>query len=116
MAPWVACYDWNSGSALVSSGQLVAVGPASRWNRAMVLRGHVDDVMQAAEEALDAPVIAVTGVGLRFAAGDDWLAARLADLALVEWVLLAQTAEEYYRLVRLMEADDCVWVQVGEDD
>ena len=31
-------------------------------------------------------------------------------------VLLAQTSEKYRELVRLMEAGDCVWVQVGEDD
>lgn len=31
-------------------------------------------------------------------------------------VLLAELAEEYHGLVHLMEADDCVCVQVGEDD
>ena len=116
MAPCVACYDWNKGSALVCGGHLVAVGPALRWNRSGVLRGHVKDQMRAAGQALKARVVAATGVGLSSAAGDEWLAAKLADLALVKRVLLAQTAEEYLGLVRLMKADDCVWVQVGEDD
>ena len=72
MAPWVACYDWDNGSALVSGGQLVAVGPVSRWNRSAMVHGHPEDLMRVAGEALVARVVAATGVGLRFAAGDEW--------------------------------------------
>ena len=116
MALWGACYDWNKGSALVSGGQPEAVGPASGWNGSTVLRGHLESLMRVAVEALEVPAVAATGFGLRFAAGDDWLAARLANPALVRWVLLASTVEEYYELLCLMEGDDCVWVQVGKDD
>ena len=84
MAPWVACYDWNKCSALVSGTQLVAVGPASRWNGSMVLREHVEDLMRAAGEVLEARVVAATGVELRFATRDSWLAATLADPALAK--------------------------------
>ena len=72
--------------------------------------------MCAAGAALEACAIAATGVSMRFAAGDDWLAVKLNDSALVKHVLLAQTVEEYHELVRLMEGDDSIWVQVGEDD
>ena len=88
MAPWVPCDDWNKGSALVSGGQLVAVGPASRWNGWTVLCGHVEDLMRATGTALEAHVVAATGVGMSFAAGDDWLAARVTYPALVKNVLL----------------------------
>ena len=108
MALWVAYYDWNRGSARVSQGQLVAVGPASEWDGSAVLRGHVENMMRAAGEALEAGVVAATGVGLSFAASDEWLAAKLAGPALMKCVLLAQTVQEYQGLVRLMEADDCV--------
>lgn len=60
--------------------------------------------------------VAATGVGLRFAARDDWLAARLGNPALIKRVLWARRAEEQHGLVHLMEADDWVWVQVGEND
>ena len=94
----------------------MVVGLASRWNRSTVLRGHVEDLMRAAEAALEARMVAVTGIGMRFATGDDWLASRLTDPTFVKRVLLAQTVDEYHELVRLMEVDDSVWVQVAEDD
>lgn len=116
MAPWVACNDWNKGSAQVSGGYLVAVGPASRWDGSTVLRGHPEDLKPAARDALEAQVVSATGVGLGFAAMDEWLAAWLTDPALVKQVLLVQTAGEYQGVVGLMAAEDCVWVQIGKDD
>ena len=86
----------------------MAVGPASGWNGLRVLCGHVEDIIHAAGVAVETRAVAATGVGMRFAAGDDWLAARLAALALVKRVSLAQTVKEYHELVRLMEDDDCV--------
>ena len=52
MAPWVACYDWNKGSALVFGSKLVAVGPASKWNQSAILYSHVADLMRTAKEVL----------------------------------------------------------------
>ena len=72
--------------------------------------------MRADGAALVARAVEATRVGMRFAAGDDWLAARLTDPARLRQVLLAQTVEEYHELVCLMEEDDCVWVQVREDN
>ena len=72
--------------------------------------------MRAAGAALEARAVAATGVGMRFATGDDWRVARLTNPALVKRVLLAQTVEEYHELVHFMEGDEYVWVQVGEDD
>ena len=62
--------------------------------------------MRAAGEALEVHAAMATRVGLRFASGDDWLAARLADLGLVKRVLLTWTVEEYHKLVLLIEEDD----------
>ena len=98
MATWVACYNWNKGSALVFGSKLVAVGPTSKWNHSAILYRHVEDLMRAAKEVLEARVVAAAGVGLRFAAGYEWLAARLADPALEQQVLLAQAAVEYREL------------------
>ena len=81
-----------------------------------MFRRHAEDLRYAAGEALEARVVVAVGVGLRFAAVDEWLAASLAEPALKKRVLLAQTGEEYHELVHFMEAGDCVWVQVGEDD
>lgn len=55
----------------------------------------MEDLICVAREALEVRVGAATGVGLGFAAGDVWLAANLADPALVKQGSLAQTAEEY---------------------
>ena len=54
--------------------------------------------MLAGREVLEACVVAGAGVGLRFAARDQWLAAKLAESAFVKRVLLVQTAEEYQRV------------------
>ena len=116
MAPWVACYDWGKGSALVTSSALVAVGPASKWDGSGVLRGHVEDMISAAGAALNTQAREATGVELGFAAADEWLAAKLADPPLNRRVLLAQSAEEYQELMRLMSEDGCKWVQVGTCD
>ena len=40
--------------------------------------------MRAAGDALEAGVVAATGAGLSFAASDEWLAAKLADPALMK--------------------------------
>ena len=45
--------------------------------------------MRAAGTALEVHVVAATGVGMSFAAGDDWLAARVTYPALVKNILLA---------------------------
>ena len=37
-----------------------------------MVHGHPEDLMRVAREALVARVVAATGVGLRFAAGDEW--------------------------------------------
>ena len=116
MAPWVASFDWGKGSVLATSQYLVAVGPASKWNGSTILRGHVQDMMVAAESALNAQAREATGVELGFAAADDWLAAKLADPVLFKQVLLAQSAEEYHELMRLMSEDGCKWAQVGTCD
>ena len=109
MAPWVASFDWGKGSVLATRQYLVAVGPASKWNGSTILRGHVQDMMAAAEAALNAQAREATGVELGFAAADDWLAAKLADPVLFKQVLLAQSAEEYHELMRLMSEDGCKW-------
>ena len=57
-----------------------------------------------------------TRVELGFAAADDWLGAKLADLVLFKQVLLGQSAEEYHELMRLMAEDGCKWAQVGTCD
>ena len=116
MAPWVASFDWGKGSVLATSQYLVAVGPALKWNGSTILRGHGQDMMAAAESALNAQARKATGVELGFAAADDWLAAKLADPVLFKQVLLAQLAEEYQELMRLMSEDGCKWAQVGTCD
>ena len=120
MAPSVASFDWGKGSVLATSQYLVAVGPASKWNGSTILRVHVQDMMAAAESMLNAQAREATGVELGFAVADDWLAAKLADPVLFKQVLLAQSAEEYQELMRLMSEDGCKWAQVGtchwEDD
>ena len=120
MAPSVASFDWGKGSVLATSQYLVAVGPASKWNGSTILRVHVQDMMAAAESMLNAQAREATGVELGFAVADDWLAAKLADPVLFKRVLLAQSAEEYQELMRLMSEDGCKWAQVGtchwEDD
>ena len=116
MAPWVASFDWGKGSVLATSQYLVAVGPASKWNRSTILCGHVQDMMAAAESVLNAQAHAATGVEIGFAAADDWLAAKLADPVLFKQVLLAQSAEEYDELMRLMSEDGCKGAQVGTCD
>ena len=60
MAPGVACYDWNKGSALVSGGYLVTVGPASRGNGSPVLLVHAEDRMRTAGDALEVKVVSAT--------------------------------------------------------
>ena len=72
--------------------------------------------MAAAESALNAQAREVTGVGLGFAAADDWLVAKLADPVLYKQVLLSQSAEEYQELMRWMSEDGCKWAQVGTCD
>ena len=94
----------------------MAVGPASKWNGSTILRGHVQDMMVAAESALNVQAREATGVELGFAAADDWLAAKLADPVLFKQVLLAQSAEEYQELMRLMSEDGYKWAQVGTCD
>ena len=116
MAPWVASFDWGKGSVLATSQYLVAVGPALKWNGSTILRGHGQDMMAAAESALNAQARKATGVELGFVAADDWLAAKLADPVLFKQVLLAQLAEEYQELMRLMSEDGCKWAQVGTCD
>ena len=76
----------------------------------------MQDMMAVAESALNAQVREATGVELGFAVADDWLAAKLADLVLFKQVLLAQSAEEYQELMRLMSEDRCKWAQVGTCD
>lgn len=98
----MAWYELNKGSALVSGGQPVAVRPASKWAGSTGFHGHVEDVIRVAEGALEAQAIAATGVGLRFAAGDEWPAAELADPVLVNRVLLVWREEHYQVLVRVM--------------
>ena len=105
MAPWVACYDWGKGSALATSSALVAVGPASKWDGSRVLCSHVEDIITAAKAALNIQAREATGVELGFAAADKWLAAKLADQVLEKRVLLAQSAEEYQELMRLVSED-----------
>ena len=90
MAPWVASFDWGKGSAVATSQYLVAVGPASKWNGSTVLRGRVEDMMAEAKVALNTQACAATEVRLGFGAADNWLAARLADPALVKQVLMAE--------------------------
>ena len=92
MAPWVARYDWGKGSVLATSQYLVAVGPGSKWNGLMILRGHMQDMMAAAESSLNAQAREPTGVELGLAAADNWLAAKLVDPVLFKQVLLAQSA------------------------
>ena len=116
MAPWVASFDWGKGSVLATSQYVVAVGPAWKWNGSTILWGHVQDMMEAAGSALNAQGREATGVELGFAAADDWLAAKLADPVLFKQVLLAQSAEEYQDLMRLMSEDACKWAQVGPCD
>ena len=116
MAPWVASFDWVKGSVLATSQYLVAVGPGWKWNGSTILWGHVQDMMEAAESALNAQAREATGVELGFAAADDWLAAKLPDPVLFKQVLLAQSAEEYQELMRLMFEDGCKWAQVGSCD
>ena len=116
MPPWVASFDWGKGSVLATSQYLVAVGPASKWNGSTILRGHVQDMMAAAESALNTHAREATGVELGFAAANDWLAAKLADPVLLKQVLLAQSGEVYQDLMRLMSEDGCKWVQVGTCD
>ena len=116
MAPWVASFDWGKGSVLATSQYLVAVGPASKWNGSTILRGYVQDMIAAAESGLNAQVREATGVELGFAAADDWLATKLANPVLFKQVLRAQSAEEYYELMRLMFEDGCKWAQVGTCD
>ena len=103
----MASFNWGKGSILATSQYLVAVGPASKWNGSTILRGHVQDIMTAAESALNAQACEATGVELGFVATDDWLAAKLADPVLFKQVLLAQSAEEYQELMRLMSEDGC---------
>ena len=112
----MASFDWGKGSVLATSQYLVAVGPASKWNGSTILRGHVRDMMAAAESALNAQAREATGVELGFAAADDWLAAKLGDSILFKQVLLAQSAEEYQGLIPLMSEDGCKWAQVGACD
>ena len=112
----MASFDWGKGSVLATSQYLVAVGPASKWNGSTILKGHLQDVMAGAESALNAQAREATGVELGFAAADDWLAAKLADPALFKHVLLAQSAEEYQELMRLMSEDGCKWAQGGIRD
>ena len=112
----MASFDWGKGSVLATSQYLVAVGPASKWNGSTILRGHVQDMMAAAESALNAQAREATRVELGFAAADDWLAAKLADPVLFKQVLLAESAEEYQELMRLMSEDGCKWAQVGTCD
>ena len=113
MAPWVASFDWGKGSVLATSQYPVAVGPASKWNGSTILCGHVQDMMAVAESALNEQAPKATGVELGFAAADHWLAANLADPVLFKQVLLAQSAEEYQELMRLMSEDGCKWAHVG---
>ena len=47
------------------------------------------------------------------AAADDWLAMGLADPGLVKQVLLAESADEYWKLIRLMSVVGCMWIQIG---
>ena len=72
--------------------------------------------MTAAGASLNTQAREATGVEPGFAAANEWLAARLADPALKRRVLLAQSAEEYQELMRLMSEDGCKWVQVGTCD
>ena len=73
-------------------------------------------MMAVAESTLNAQAREATGVELGFAAADNWLAAKLADPVLFNQVLLAQSAEEYQELMRLMSEDGCRWAQVGACD
>ena len=72
--------------------------------------------MAAARDVVDKRARDATGVGLGLAAADEWLAAKLADAALVKRVLLAESQDEYLELMRVMSEDGCMWVQVGSSD
>ena len=112
----VVCNHWGRGSALATSSALVAVGPASKWDGSGVVRGHVEDMMSAEGAALNTQARVATGVELGFVAADEWLTAKLADPVHKKRMLLAQSAEEYQELMRLMSDDGCKWVQVGTCD
>ena len=114
--PWAACFDWDRGSAGATSQFLVAVGPAPQWNGSAILLGHVEDMMAAAKVALNEQARSATGVGLGFAAADDWLAAQLANPVLVNRVMMAESAWEYEEPMRLMSEDGWKWVQIGSSD
>lgn len=116
MAPWVADFDWGKGNAVATSQYVMAVGPALKWNGFTGLRSHVEDMMAAAKVALNTQARAATGVELGFAAADDWLAARLVDLALVKVVLMTESADEYGELMGLMSEEGCMWVQIGSSE
>lgn len=66
--------------------------------------------MVAAKDMLNTQACEARRVQLGFPVADDWLAANLADPALFKQVLLAQSAEEYRELMRLMLEDGCQWV------
>lgn len=72
--------------------------------------------MAAARDVVDKRARDATGVGLGLTAADEWLAAKLADAALVKRVLLAESQDEYLELMRVMSEDGCMWVQVGSSD
>ena len=112
----MASFDWGKGSVLATSQYLVVVGPALKWNGSTMLRGHVQDMIAAAESALNVQAREATGVKLGFAEADDWLAAKLGDSVLFKQVLLAQLAEAYQELMPLMSEDGCKWAQVGTCD
>ena len=72
--------------------------------------------MSATKAALNTQAQEATGVEVRFAVGDELLAAKLAEPVVERRVLLAQLTEEYQELMRLMSEDGCKWVQVGTCD
>ena len=102
---------------MLATGQyLVEVAPASKWNGSTVPCGHLQDMIEAAKDTLNVQVRGATGVELGFAAADDWLAAKLVDPVLIKQMLLAQSADAYQELMRLMSEHACLWAQVGTCD
>ena len=76
----------------------------------------MEDMMAAAKVVLNIQAHTATGVELGIAAADDWLAACLADPALVKQVLIAESADEYGELMRLMSEEGSMWVQIRSSE
>ena len=108
MAPLVAADDWTKSSLLVTGGTLVEVGPAQKWNGGKVLGGEIEELMGWGGIALESLVGTATGVVCGLAAADEWLAARVGNLALIKRTVAGEMEEEYKELAELMSAVGCM--------